>query len=412
MVNLTAVLAPVRAIGRDRLGFLGYVTGGHTAIHWYQQIFAVVLPSIQQGLGLSNVQVGYLQSSRQLAAGTLNLPVGILADTFAKRQAIILASALLFMGLGYFLMGLAPALVVAMLGAGCIGIGTAVWHPPAMGALSNRFPDRRATALAVHGVGATVGDTLTPLAVGALLVSFNYQAVLRVQLIPAAIVAFVIWRALSAQFQHVGPRPSRKSLMAGMGDLMRNPVFVAVSLAQGLMGMSRQVILTFLPLYIENGLGYDAFELGIYIALLHVMGTVSQPVLGVLSDRWGRKRVLVPSYAVLGAFFLLLARATPGWQLVLTVLVIGIFFYTLTNVTTAAVLDVAGTSVQASANGLTSLIMQVIVLPAPIIAGWLVEQHGYGSSFVLSASFMFAGALIMLPLRMYQGNRKTPRFVG
>ena len=74
------LVTPFRGLGRQRLAFLGFVTGGHTAIHWFQQLFSVVLPSISQGLGLSEVQVGYLQSARQLTSGTLNLPAGILAE--------------------------------------------------------------------------------------------------------------------------------------------------------------------------------------------------------------------------------------------------------------------------------------------------------------------------------------------
>ena len=108
------------------------------------------------------------------------------------------------------------------------------------------------------------------------------------------------------------------------------------------MAMSRQVILTFFPLYIQIGLGRDAFELGVYVALLHGMGTVSQPVLGVLADRVGRKAVLVPSFLLLTVFYLLLGRVAPGWPLGLLVLAIGVFFYTLVNITSAAILDVAG----------------------------------------------------------------------
>ena len=119
--SLRAILAPVQGLGRQRLAFLGYVTGGHTAIHWYQQIFSVVLPSIAQGLGLSEVQVGYLQSARQLTGGTLNLPVGILADAFAGRQAAILASALVFMGAGYFALGATAGLAGALTGAALVG---------------------------------------------------------------------------------------------------------------------------------------------------------------------------------------------------------------------------------------------------------------------------------------------------
>jgi MFS transporter, FSR family, fosmidomycin resistance protein len=407
-----ALLDPIRGLDRERLAFLGYVTGGHTVIHWYQQMFSVVLPSISQGLGLSEVQVGYLQSARQLTGGTLNLPVGILADSFANRQAVMLGSALLFMGIGYFVLGAASGLVGALLGAALLGLGTAIWHPPAMGGLSARFPDRRATVLAIHGVGATIGDTLTPIAVGALLVTFAWPDVLRVQLLPGVVAGLLVWRGLAGHFRDLTARRSGRDLARDVRAVMLHPVFLAISLAQGLMMMARQVILTFLPLYIQIRLGRDAFELGVYIALLHAVGTVSQPVLGLLSDRIGRKAVLVPSFAILAGLYLLLAATPPGWPLAALVLAIGVFFYTLTNVTGAAVFDAAGSHVQASAMGLASLVTQVIVLPAPVLAGWMVGRWGYGSAFVLAAAFMALGTLVMLPLRLYQGTAHTPRFSG
>ena len=59
------------------------------------------------------------------------------------------------------------------------------------------------------------------------------------------------------------------------------------------MQMGRIVIITFLPIYLQEHLGYSPFALGVYIALLHAMGIISQPILGYLSDRLGRKAVAV-----------------------------------------------------------------------------------------------------------------------
>jgi len=399
-----AIFAPLRGMGRERLAFLWMVTGGHTAIHWFQTMFAVVLPSITQGLGLDDIQTGYLQSARQLTSGTMNLPAGIAADSFARHRAAILASALLFMGLGYFCFGTASGVVGAVLGAGLVGLGTAVWHPPAMGALSARFPERRATALSIHGMGATVSDTLTPLGVGALLVTFYWRDFLRTQLLVGVAFALLVWLGLSRQFTKATVPSSGQSLAAGVRALLVNPAFLAVSLADGLMAMARAVILTFFPLYIQIGLGRNAFELGVYVALLHGMGTVSQPVLGVLADRVGRKAVLVPSFLIVTGLYLLLGRVTPGWPLGLVVLTLGMFFYTLVNITGAAILDVAGARTQSSATGLSSVLTQLIALPSPILAGWLVQNFGYGAAFQLAAGFMAVGAVVMLPVRLYRGG--------
>ena len=412
MATIERVLGPIRSIGRERLGLLGYITGGHTVIHWYQQLFPLILPSVKQSLGLNDAETGAMGTARQFGVMAFNLPSGLIADEIPRKRAIILASALVFMGLAYLLVSIAPGLIWALTGAVLLGLGTAVWHPPAMGALSGSFPNNRATALAVHGVGATFGDTITPLAVGGLLVIFRWQGVLQVHMIPALLSALILWRALAHHFAASGPPSPRGDRFRDMGRLLKNPVFIGVTSAQALMNTSRNTILVFLPLYIELDLGYSTFVLGVFISLLHVMGIPSQLALGVLSDRLGRKLVLIPSYVMLGVFYLALAQATSGWVLVLAVLAVGIFFYTLTNVTTAAVLDVAGSGIQSSTLGLTSVVTQVVTLPAPILIGLMTETRGYDFAFFLSALFMFIGALVLVPLRMHQGSHRTARFSG
>ena len=144
----------------------------------------------------------------------MNLPVGLLADSFARWQAAILASALLFMGVGYFCMGAAGGLGGALLGSALVGLGTAAWHPPAMGALSLRFPERRATALSIHGMGATVFDTLTPLAVGAMLVVVAWRDFLHAHLLAGIVVAALVWLGLAPPVQD-GPQRAREESAAG-----------------------------------------------------------------------------------------------------------------------------------------------------------------------------------------------------
>src|SRR5215510_16418083 len=108
--------------------------------------------------------------------------------------------------------------------------------------------------------------------------------------------------------------------------------------------MGRLVILTFLPIYLQEHLHYTPFALGVFVALLHAMGIISQPLLGLLSDRFGRKAVLLPSCLLLGLFFSLLAVAPPGIPLGVVIVAIGLFFYTLFNIFNAAVMDVASSN--------------------------------------------------------------------
>ena len=311
------------------------------------------------------------------------------------------------MAAAYFLLG-SPVFIWALLGSGLIGLGTALWHPVAAASLSNRFPERRATALSIHGTGATISDTVTPFCVGFLLANFSWQAAAKVQFIPGLLFGFVVWRALKGVFADASDGSPRPSMQFGdVVALVSNAAFLGVSAATGLLQMGRLVILTFLPIYLQEHLHYSPIALGGFIALLHAMGIVSQPVLGLLSDRFGRKAVLVPSCLLLGLFFTLVAVVEPGIPLGVVIGATGLFFYTLFNILNAAVMDVAGSHIQASTYGLTTLITQLVVIPTPIVTGYLIGGLGIQSAFVLAGVFLFIGALLLAPLKLYRGTRKS-----
>lgn len=409
MANVKNILNSVRALGPERLKLLTVITAGHFAIHWFQQLFPVVLPSIKSGLVLNDVQVGALTSARQLVHGTLDFPLGMVADAKVKYRAIFLASALVSMGVGYVLMGISSAFVLALCGVGLVGLGTALWHPAAAASLSNSFPERRATVLAVHGMGATVSDTLTPLGVGALLIAFQWENLLALQLVPGLLVGFLVWQGLRGLFTAGDSHASRSTQFREIVELARHPVFLGISAAKGLAMMGRLVVQTFLPIYLQEHLGYSPFSLGLFIALLHAMGTISQPVLGFLSDRLGRKAVLFPSFMMQGALFMLLGAVPAGPPLIVVIAANGLFFYTLMNITYAAVMDVAGAKIQASSYGLASLVTEIVVVPTPIAAGIFIGRYGMNSAFVLAGAFVWLAGFVLLPLKLYRGSKNTNR---
>jgi MFS family permease len=296
--------------------------------------------------------------------GLGQLPCGMVADALVRRRGGILALSLVSMGAAYYLLAL-PLFIWALLGSALIGLGTALWHPTAAASLSNRFPERRATALSIHGTGATLSDTITPLLVGVLLANLSWQTAAQVQLIPGLLFAFLLWHALAGVFSdNAPPRQRIAAQFRDVAAVIKNPAFLGLSVATGLLSMSRLIVLTFLPIYLQEHLHYSSVALGIYIALLHALGTISQPVLGLLSDRFGRKAVLLPSCLLLGlsSFRPWRARHPPACDRASSV-------FLHANIFNAAVMDVAG-HVQA-AYGLTSLITSS-GRSAPMITGYLI----------------------------------------
>lgn len=401
---VTDVWRGARGMNRERLFMLGALTLGHIIVHWYQQIFSLVIPSIKRDLGLTNVQVGALSTARQITNG-LNLPSGYIADSYRSWTNAILAAAILSFGLGYYLMGVASSYEWALGAAALIGLGAVLWHPAALGSLSLQFKERRGLALSIHGAGASIGDSIAPIIVGAILLSVNWRLAMQTHLLPALLVAFGLWWGLRHVFGGGGERPTFGSYLAGIREMVTNIQVVGVVMSNSISGMSRLAVTTFFPIYVTETLGYSAFILGIYLALLYVMGLISQPIMGILSDQHGRKAVLVPAFSAMTVLFVLMVIAPGGVALGLVVAALGCFFYGTANVTASAVMDVAPENVQAGSFAISSLISQPFNLVSPIVSGILVENFGLSAAFWYAAALQAVSTVVLIPIHF----RRTPR---
>ncbi len=397
MADISTSGPPVETQRRFLLGSLIF---GHSVIHWYQQLFPVILPGIKETLGLNDVQIGTLSTVREAFGGILIMPSGFLADTFTKYRPLLMAFALASSGLAYFLVGLSPSYLWILPGIALIGVASAAWHPASVGSLSSRFPERRGTALALHGVGASVGDTVAPLCIGALLLFVGWQTLMQYHLLPALVLAFILWRGLGSFYRDEGPGPSLKTYLGGIKAMVREPSVLAIMFASSLMGMGRLAVLTFLPLYLSEDLGYSSLGLGFFLMLLYLMGMVSQPVMGIVSDRFGRKMVLLPAFATLGLLNLVLPAASPGIQLGLVIGAMGLFFYGTGNIATAAVMDLSSSQVQGSTMSVMSVFRQIFTLPSPIIAGLIVTGFGSQAVFFYAGALLLLGALVIAAIRL------------
>ncbi len=196
------------------------------------------------------------------------------------------------------MVGLAFSYFWILPGIAMIGVASAAWHPASVGSLSARFSDRRGTALAMHGVGASIGDTISPLIIGALLLVVSWQTLMQYHLLPALVLAFILWRSLGSHYKDAAPRPTVKNYMSGIKDMLSQRSVLAIMIAGVFMSMGRLSILTFLPIYLAEDLGYSTLGLGFYFMLLYLMGMVSQPIMGIVSDKFGRKIVFAAGRCV------------------------------------------------------------------------------------------------------------------
>jgi MFS family permease len=100
-----------------------------------------------------------------------------------------------------------------------------------------------------------------------------------------------------------------------------------------------------IALYAKDVLALSGQTRGLYFGLLNLAGLASSPVLGHLSDRFGRKAVLVPNLMALSVLTLLMAWYGHRGAFAVLLALIGIFLYSDQPIRTAAALNTAGSRV-------------------------------------------------------------------
>ena len=391
--------------GRNQLAVT--VVLGHAIKHIYNSgLQTILLPEIKIGLGLSATQLGALAFSRQATGWVTTIGSGYLGDRFANRAALMLGLSLSLTGVSFFLAGSAPSYWIMFAAMLLVGIGPSMYHPPAIGALSRRFPDKRGFAIALHGTGGSVGEVLGPITVAGLLTLMMWRDVLRVSLVPALLAALLIWAMMRSVPGNVSGTASTSAYFASLFSLLKQRVLLMLVFVTALRSSGQAAITIFLPVYFREDLEFSATKVAIYLSLAQVVGIGAQPVMGSLSDRFGRKAVLVPAMLAMGLLFFALVWADPGVQMVLTVLALGAFLYSLHALFIAAAMDVAGgAEVQST---VVSLIYGASFLGtvSPVVAGIIADAQGTPSAFLFGGSMMLLAGVLMVPLKLPRTARQ------
>ena len=300
-----------------------------------------------------------------------------------------------------------------------VGIGPSLYHPPAIASLSRKFPDKRGFAISLHGTGGSIGEMIGPVIVGLLttetfkvgtiitityLVAFEWHEVLRISVIPALIFAVLVYwmmRDISTADTEIG---SLGEYFGDLGLLLKNWGMIGLITVTAMRSMGQSAIQYFLPLYLlasaeDGGLAKDELTVGFFLAGAQVAGIVAQPIMGWVSDHYGRKIVLVPAMTLLGILYIALNFSDDGYQLVINILLMGAFVYSLHTIFIAAAMDVSQGRAQST---VVSLIYgaSFIGTISPIIAGVLVDEFGLKSAFVYSGIVVLVSTVILAILRL------------
>lgn len=402
--------------------------GTHSLEHMYGHGFQVLLPAIYGAFGLVPIEAGLLVAVRQLSSGITSTGSGIFVDMVQHRRGQILAFSMALLGFGYLLVAISPTYNLMLAALVFASAGSALWHPPALGLLSQRFPQRRGLFISLHRSFGNVGDTLGPLLVGILLgglalwwmkgevwdgISWRWIAggLSPFMLLLAVLVAIFLRNVGGPKPAHVPLGPNLRNQLSLMREAFRAGGMWPIFIVSAVRGMGDRTIVWVIPFYIglgleDGGLGKGPFWVGIYVALLTAPGIIAGPIFGALSDRIGRKPLISFFMAVAVILSLTMGLGGDGMVLIISVALFGIFHFSVNSLTQAAAMDlISGRRLESTFIGLLWGSNAAFGAVMAIVAGALVGFFGWTIAFYLAAGLFFLGFLTSLLLpstRSYQ----------
>jgi MFS family permease len=351
-------------------------------------------------LGVKVGIIGLIEGLAESTATLLKVVSGVLADRVGKKKALALwgyglsgfTKPLLFFATGWPLV-----LAVRVLDR----IGKGIRTAPRDALIADvTAPEHRGRAFgfnkAMDKAGAVTGLVL---AAGILylggtgqvaLTRENYQALVLLSVVPGIAAVFVLARWVRER--PAPPRVQASSVrLAWRGLDGRFRAFLVVLLIFTLGNSSD----AFLMLRAQT-LGFQPVEIFLLLAGFNLVITLSSTPAGALSDRLGRRGLIVVGWAIYSVIYLGFAFASSPWHIWALYLGYGLYYGAFQGAASALVADLVPSELRGTAYGLFNGAIGVVAFPASLLAGLLWDWYGPPAPFLAGGVLALVAAGGML----------------
>jgi MFS transporter, FSR family, fosmidomycin resistance protein len=387
----------------------------HFSHHLSTGVLVPLLPLLRQDLGLNYFQAGVLVSSFSLSYGFGQLPMALLADRFSPVLLIVIgligtSLSSVAVSLTHTYWQMIPCFII-------LGLLGATYHAPAASFLSQLVPKaQRGRSLGTHTIGGSASFLLTPvIAVAIATQTSTWRLSFLLLAIPALVMGiflcFVAWksREVGQITEEAQSNPSTGG--SNCGDNITDEPESTITWSQiiraiGILAMisiTIQIVFSsvhsYLPLYLVDRHGIAPEYAGIMVGLVAGAGIVGAPLGGALSDRMGRKKVILLSLSLAGPLLFAVIQAPSNLWLPLLLLVYGAIISTRMPAMESLIADVVPSQRRATVLGIYYLTGQETAGIITPLVGHIIDQNGPSPAFTGLALGLCVVSAIALILR-------------
>ncbi len=156
------------------------------------------------------------------------------------------------------------------------------------------------------------------------------------------------------------------------------------------------IVYSIFALYISQELGATTFQVGLIFTVGSLSGAVGSPIFGKLSDKIGRKPIMITSMVIFFVVFLLYSLAETFVDVFPIQFLEGVGWSALGATTTALIADTVPSEMRGTALGMYSMTWYLGWVVGPSTGGWLAETFGFRIAFIICSITIIFGLIIAL----------------
>ncbi len=372
-----------------------------------EMIFTLLPLFLANILGVATVVIGLVEGIAESTASLLRILSGWLSDRSGKRKSLAI--------IGYGLSTVAkPFMYIATAWGVVLGVrfadrfGKGIRTAPRDALVADSVsPGERGRSFGFHRAMDTSGAALGIIAAAAVvfflqrgtldLARNTYQWLVLIGIIPAVFALFIFFfvRETKKELrkQNRSGRADERSEGSKAGFDTRFKIFLGIMFLFTLGNSSD----AFLVLRAQN-LGHPVFYILLMLVLFNIVYSVVSVPAGVVSDKLGRRRLIVLGWLVYALSYLGFGLVSASWSIWLLFALYGVYYGFTEGVARAFVADLVPVERRGTAYGLFHGIVGIALLPASVIAGWLWQAISPAAPFYFGASLAFLAMIGLLVL--------------
>jgi MFS family permease len=364
-----------------------------------EMIFNLIPLFLANVLGVGTAVIGLIDGIAETTASLTKVYAGALSDQLGQRKWLAVA--------GYALSALSkPFLYFANAWGWVLGVrfadrmGKGIRTAPRDALVADSIDEKqRGLAFGIHRAGDTAG-AFVGLGLAAFIVWLTesgaadltrrtFQAVVLVSILPGVLAVLVLALAATDVSGTKKAAGRVRLTLEGMDSRFKLFLFVVVLFTLGNSSDSFVVLL-------GQNRGLDVLQIMLMVMTFNLVYAALAGPLGALSDKLGRRKLIIGGWIAYGLVYLGLALSRTGWQVWVLYGLYGIYYGATDGVARALVADIVSEDRRGAAYGLYNAAIGITALPASVIAGLLWQGAGTWTGLGPSAPFYFGAALALL----------------